>query len=147
VRLATEHFTLPLPDGFVDTSEGDVASASSRAEAQEVVVSVARLGAGAPVEWVLAELARARQEALRSDVGAKAFAPVTVEARPGRVTKAFVAGGMPLVFCALVAGDATAAARVVVTLSLYQYTQPTAPVVADFMERAGAMLGALTLHG
>jgi hypothetical protein len=147
VRLASPRFSLPLPDGFVDSSHDGVSSASSDAEAQEIVVSVAPLGAGAPVAWMLAELVRARQAALQNELQTAAFAPLTLEPLPGRVVRAFVARGMPLVFCALVADEAPRPAGVVVTLSLYQYTRQTPGLLASFLERAGALLGALSLEG
>lgn len=147
MRLASERFSLVLPDGFVDSSQDGILSASSDAEAQEIVVSAAPLGPGGQLAWTLAELVRARQAALEKELQTAAFAPITLEPLPGRVARAFVARGMPLVFCALVANDAPGEARFVVTLSLYQYSRQTPGLLAGFLERAGALLGALSLQG
>jgi hypothetical protein len=142
MRLASEHVSLPLPDGFVENSEGGVLSASSAAEAQEIVVTTAPLRSSAPVAWMLKEPVLARQKALAAELGAEAFAPLDVEAPPGRIVRAFVARAMPLVFSALVANDK---GQVVVTLSLYQYSKQTPGLLAAFLERAGKLLGALSI--
>jgi hypothetical protein len=140
VRLASDLFSLELPEGFVDTSRDGVASAACFAE--EVVVDARVVKKGAPQEEVLDELATARMLAVREGLGIREFDEAPLDLGEDWMTRAYLGTDRgALAFFALITLKGQAQRRVVVTLSFYHHA-PTGP--REFVERAMSLVNELS---